>query len=133
MISENQSRKVLGCLLMASLVSTTLFAQAAGDQKTIGTIATSVASSFQAIGQLILGIAFVAGLGFGVTAIFKFKQHKDNPQQTPVGQPVALMAISAALVFLPGFYNPLGATMGVSSAGGFTGSGQDALPGAKKP
>ena len=37
------------------------------------------------------------------TAIFKFKQHKDNPTQVPVGTPVAMLAISAALVFLPGF------------------------------
>ena len=46
-----------------------------------------------------------------------------------MGTPVAMMAISAALVFLPGFYDPLGATMGLEgTAGGFTG-GTSALPG----
>jgi intracellular multiplication protein IcmD len=31
----------------------------------------------------------------------KFKQHKDNPTQTPIGTPIALVFIAAALLFLP--------------------------------
>lgn len=125
MISEYKAGRVFKNVMIFSLLSTAAFAE----ETTIGTIATTVTGSFNAIGSLILGIAFVAGLGFGVAAIFKFKQHKDNPTQVPVGTPVAMMAISAALVFLPGFYNPLGATMGLSgTAGGFEG-GTTALPG----
>lgn len=127
MISEHNAGKIFRKVMLVSFLSTAVFA--ADDKTTIGTIAKNVTGSFQEIGQLILGIAFVAGLGFGVAAIFKFKQHKDNPTQVPVGTPVAMMAISAALVFLPGFYNPLGNTMGVEgSAGGFEG-GTSALPG----
>ena len=36
-----------------------------------------------------------------VLAVFNFKQHKDNPTQTPVGMPIALVAVAAALLFLP--------------------------------
>ncbi len=116
-------------LLEIMLITATCVALADSEEQTIGTIAQTITKSFKGIGELILSVAFVAGLCFGVAALFKFKQHKDNPTQVPVGTPVAMMAISAALVFLPSFYNPLGATMGVKDAGGFQGAGLKALPG----
>ena len=134
MISNTKSRKICRAILLSSVVLTpAVFAgDAAGgsSKQTIGSIATTITESFEGIGKLILSIAFVAGLGFGVAAIFKFKQHKDNPTQVPVGTPVAMLGISAALVFLPSFYDPLGATMGVGTAGGFEGGGASGLPGA---
>lgn len=36
-----------------------------------------------------------------VLAVYNFKQHKDNPTQLPIGTPIALVAIAAALLFLP--------------------------------
>ena len=99
---------------------------------TIGGLADSIVGSFENLGKMILGLAFVAGIGFGAAAMFKFKQHKDNPQQNPIGNPITMLLISAALVFLPGFYAPMGGTMGLSdgSAGGYTGDGIQAMPGA---
>ena len=132
MLANHTTKKLVRQIILPSMLITSFtFAE---DTKTIGTMAASVSSTFQALGQMIIGIAFVAGLGFGVAAIFKFKQHKDNPTQVPVGTPVAMLAISAALVFLPGFYNPLGATMGPSASdgGGFKGDGSSVLPGAEK-
>ena len=128
MISNYKASKVCKGLLVATvLVSSAAIAEE--KTKTIGTMASTISESFEAIGKMILGIAMVAGLGFGVAAIFKFKQHKDNPTQVPVGTPVAMLAISAALVFLPSLYSPLGATMGVEATGGFQGGGTDVLPG----
>ena len=49
-----------------------------------------------------LAVAYIAGLGFGVAAIFKFKQVKDNPTQIPISTPFALLGVSTLLVFLPG-------------------------------
>jgi hypothetical protein len=43
----------------------------------------------------------LTGLGFALSAILKFKAHKDNPKQTPIGTPIALVFIAAALLFLP--------------------------------
>ncbi len=127
MISNYKASKVCKGLLVATVLVSSV-AVAEDDKTTIGSMATSISESFEAIGKMILGIAMVAGLGFGVAAIFKFKQHKDNPTQVPVGTPVAMLAISAALVFLPSLYSPLGATMGVESSGGFEGEGTNALP-----
>ena len=135
-MKKNISKRVIKCLIYSSLVTGIAFASGGGTgsgtgsggggSTTVGTIASKITESFTNIGKLIFSIAYVAGLGFGVAAIFKFKQHKDNPTQVPIGTPIALIAMSSALVFLPGFYKPLGTTMGIdaAAAGGFTGGGQ---------
>ena len=100
----------------------------------IGTIATNITQSFGGLTKLLIAIAYVAGIGFGVAAIFKFKQHKDNPTQVPIGNPITMLMISAALVFLPGIYSPLGSTIfgsdfSESEAGGTLGKGASIIPG----
>lgn len=82
----------------------------------IGSVATNVASGFMAIAKLITGAAFLAGLGFMMAAILKFKAHKDNPQQIPVGTPIALLFVGAALVFIPALLKVGGVTLFGSGA-----------------
>ena len=106
----------------------------ADDVSNLGDLATNVTGNFTDIGYLMTGVAYLAGVGFGISAIFKFKQHKDNPTQIPIGTPFALLAVSVLLVFLPGLYEPAGSTIygsdySTEKAGGFTGSGADTLPG----
>lgn len=98
----------------------------------LGTLASNVTQSYENIGKLMVSTAYLAGIGFGIAAIFKFKQHKDNPTQIPVGTPFTLLAVSAALVFLPGLYAPLGSTIFGSDShpgGGYTGGGASSIPG----
>ncbi|MES2204260.1 MAG: type IV secretion protein IcmD [Pseudomonadota bacterium] len=89
----------------------------ADDAIDIGTVAGNVTDTFQEIAQLITAASYVAGLGFAVGAILKFKAHKDNPQQITVGVPIALMFVAAALIFLPSMFDVAGGTLfGSSSA-----------------
>ena len=77
----------------------------------VGGIATTVNAQLEQIAQLVAQVAFVAGMLFFVAAIFKFKQHKDNPTQVPVGTPLTMVVISAALMFMGNFITPLGETL----------------------
>jgi intracellular multiplication protein IcmD len=79
--------------------------------QTLGGMASNVISSFAAIGKLITAGSYIAGLAFSVGAIMKFKQHKDNATQIPIGQPIGLILIAAALLFMPTLLETLGATM----------------------
>ena len=104
--------------------------------QTIGEIATNIAGSFEDIGKLMIGVAYISGIGFGIASVFKFKQVKDNPTQIPIGTPFALLFISAMLVFLPGLYMPVAETIFgkpaselSGEAGGFEGEGVCGLPG----
>lgn len=84
--------------------------------KTIGSLAESVTGSLRNLAKLITAIAYIAGLGFAVGAILKFKQHKDNPTQIPIGTPVALLFVAAALIFLPMIFGMVGETLFGSGA-----------------
>src|SRR5262245_53771664 len=111
--------KFLGFFAVLALC---IVGQAYGADKTVGDIATEVTGSFQGIGKLIIAAAYVAGFSLVLAAIFKFKQHKDNPQQVPMGTPIALLAIGVVLVFLPSLFAPAGQTVfgDEQTAGGFT-------------
>ncbi len=77
----------------------------------IGKVASSVQKNFAAIAQLITAGSYIAGLGFGVGAVVKFKAHKDNPQQVQLSQPIALLFVAAALMFIPSVFKSVGTTL----------------------
>lgn len=79
--------------------------------KTLGNMASSITSSFTSVTKLITAGSYLAGLGFSIGAIMKFKQHKDNPTQIPIGTPIALVFIGAALLFMPTILGVAGQTM----------------------
>lgn len=105
------------------------FADGAAPAGSIGATAETITGSFEALGKLMMGIAYIAGFGFTIAAIFKFKQHKDNPTQIPIGTPIALLIIGVALIFLPGIIKVGGSTAGLKTGGGFTGEGIKELKG----
>ncbi len=118
----------LGCFIVGSAF--------AGNTQGIGDIAAGVTGSFSQIGQLMIAVSYLAGIGFTIAAIFKFKQHKDNPTQIPLGTPLALLTLGIVLVFLPSFFAPAGNTLfgdGEQIPGGFTGEeAASKLPGGDK-
>lgn len=90
----------------------------------IGAVAENVQDSFGAIAKVITSGAYIAGMGFVLGAIFKFKAHKDNPTQIPIGTPIALLFIGAAMIFLPTIFSVAGTTLFTSqgSIGGVSGT-----------
>lgn len=76
----------------------------------IGGTATDL-SNLSALAKLITAGAYVAGFGFALGAIAKFKAHKDNPTQIPIGTPIALVFIAAALLFSPAIFGTTGTTL----------------------
>jgi len=96
---------------------------AAANNLTIGGMASTITTSFSSLTKLITAGSYLAGLGFSIGAIMKFKQHKDNPTQIPIGTPIALVFIAAALLFLPSILSVTGATMFGSSGGTTAGPG----------
>ncbi|MGM9452628.1 type IV secretion protein IcmD [Legionella bozemanae] len=101
------------CLSVLALVSQ----DAAAGGISVGTMASTITSSFTNLTKLITAGSYLAGLGFSIGAIMKFKQHKDNPTQIPIGTPIALVFIAAALLFLPSILGVTGVTMFGGSGG----------------
>lgn len=113
---------------LVTLISLTAMAAFAkntggGGAQNLSGIAGNVIENFGALAKMITAAAYVAGFGFAFAAILKFKAHKDNPQQIPVGTPIALLFIGAALIFLPTLFSVTGQTVFGSgaTAGGVSG------------
>lgn len=125
----------LDFLLMLTLLTVVGFAFAQGlpssPEGTLGALADNVTKSFESMGKLMIAAAYIGGFGLTVAAIFKFKQHKDNPTQIPIGTPIALLVIGVILVFLPGLFGTAGTTVfgEEKEIGGFTGGGASKITG----
>ena len=98
----------------------------------LGGMAANITGSFKQFGQLMIAVSYVAGIGFCIMAIFKFKKHRDNPTSVPMGAPIALLGIGIVLIFFPAIITPAGTTLlgakAATNSGGFSGSG-GTLPG----
>jgi intracellular multiplication protein IcmD len=87
---------------------------------TIGGMASNMTHTFEAITKLLTAGSYIAGIAFSIGALMKFKQHKDNPQSVPIGTPVSLIFIAAALLFLPSILSVTGESLfgkGASTSG----------------
>jgi intracellular multiplication protein IcmD len=73
-----------------------------------GGVSEQIVGSFAQLARLLTAGSYIAGLAFSIGAIMKFKQHKDNPTQVPIGTPIALLGIAAALLFFPSVLGVVG-------------------------
>jgi intracellular multiplication protein IcmD len=117
--------RALPLLSLTQVVAQADGAGGAGTGQGIGSVATTITSQLAAVGKLVIGVAQVAGLVFMAAGLFKLKQHKDNPQQIPIGTPLTMLVIGACLAFLPSLVDTGGATLFADGGkkGGFTGQG----------
>jgi len=109
--------KVSFLSLGLTFLSTTA-AFAAGSDVGLGAIATNVSGQLSSMAQLMVYVAYVAGVGFALAGILQFKAHKDNPQQTPLSKAVVLIIVAACLLFLPSVMSAAGGSVFGSSASG---------------
>ena len=91
-----QTKKIKIDAVLTGFILLTLSGAAFATGQTLGSMATNVIASFASIGKLITAGSYIAGLAFSVGAIMKFKQHKDNATQIPIGQPIGLILVAAA-------------------------------------
>jgi intracellular multiplication protein IcmD len=101
------STGVLALMLFTEMA----FAGGGGSGGGVGAVAKTVTSNLVSIANLIGAAAYVSGIAFALTGLMKFKAHKDNPQQTPLSQPIVLIMIAAGLIFLPSMIGAAGGTL----------------------
>lgn len=114
------SMKKLGVSVVLLAGTSVAFAES------LGTMASALTSTFTSVGNAITALSYIAGLGFAIAAILQFKQHKENPSQTPVGKPISQVLIAAALLFLPSMFSAVGNTI-FASGGTTAGAGGTAI------
>ena len=86
-------------IIMCSIASAQGICAPAGGLKTV--LDTAYSTTFVSVASLIGGTAYIGGLAFGVVAVIKFKQHRDNPAQVTIGVPINMLIVSIGLIYLP--------------------------------
>ncbi len=79
--------------------------------KTITDVAIGSKNDVLNVYKMTGALAFLCGLAFMIVSMFKFKQFKDNPQQTTVGTPIMLFFIGVLLVYMPSLQDSSGETL----------------------
>jgi hypothetical protein len=98
----------------------------AAETTDIGTAAAKLTTSFTNIGKLLVGAAYIGGFGFVIAGIFKFKLAKDSHGQIPFSTPIAIVAVGAALLFLPSLVEIVSQSIFEKPVyGGFEGKGAE--------
>jgi len=117
-INKSQRRwPMMGVVFVLLSIACLIFGDVAFAKNiSIGSLAYHITESLGNLARLITAGSYIAGFGFAVGAILKFKAHKDNPTQIPVGTPIALLFIAAALIFLPAIFGVTEKTMFGGSA-----------------
>ncbi len=118
-------RRLSALIAILSGASYTVTSYAEGVM-TLGDMALTITKSFEGLAKLITAGAYMAGIGFVMASMLKFKAHKDNPTQIPIGTPIALLFVGSALIFLPHIfviagYTIFGGTGGAAGINGTTG------------
>lgn len=101
----------LGLALLSMLTFCEFNCAYAGSNQTLGDIALNVTSSMSGLAKLITAVSYVAGIGFAMMGLLKFKAHKDNPTQVHLSQAFVLIVISVGLIFLPNLISTGGTTI----------------------
>jgi intracellular multiplication protein IcmD len=115
MVSKQVKKAIL--LLTGAILCLCVGTVFAAAQSGIALIAANVTTNLSNIAKLITAGAYVAGFGFAVAAIVKFKAHKDNPTQIALSIPIVYLFMGAALMFAPAVFKSTGITLFGSTSG----------------
>lgn len=98
LFKSRKSLLLIGFALL--LVSDAVFAQ----QKA-GDVARGVFDQMKDFADAATAGAFLGGIVVGITALFKFKAHSEDPQRNKIAMPIILSLVAAGLIGLPAFLN----------------------------
>ena len=109
-------RNRLNVSLMTAM-ATVLATGEASAQSSVGTIANTAGTSLQGMGDLLLGGAFLGGLGFVGAGLLKMKKAADSDGRDPYGPGIWRLGVGGALVALPVLTNAMQGTLFSSKTG----------------
>lgn len=104
---------------LAAIATTAIFASTSTDANATGftNVTNNILASSQDTPKLILTVAYVAGLGFGVLGVLKLKGHVDSPQQVPLKDGLMRLAAGGALLAFPALLDAMQQTVGAGGTG----------------
>lgn len=74
----------------------------------LNAVADNLLSHLGSVYTLIGMANYVAGFCFLCVSVFKFKQHKDNPTQQTIGNPLMYLLLAILLMYMANIIKPIG-------------------------
>lgn len=115
----NRRRALALLALTLSMATATAMAQ-----QNIGNMANNLLSQLGSVADVVLALAFIAGLAFFTMGAVSLYQHGKNPDHNPMKKVVILFIAGALLVGLPSAILMTQASLGVSGSHTSTSAGQ---------
>lgn len=99
---------VTAAIAVAMIPELAFAAGEAASTHSIGDVAMQASKSINGVQVMIQGACYMAGVALAGGSMFKFKAHKDNPQQTALSVPIVMLAVAAGLLYLPSLMTTAG-------------------------
>lgn len=89
--------------LMALSVTTIITANTAYAMNDFGAISSTIVTLLGSVSEILDVIAWVTGAGFAISAIVKYREHRQKPQSVPLSGPITEIIIASILIAFPFF------------------------------
>lgn len=99
---KKNTMKTLG-LLGLGVALTALAVDPAMAQTGLNKVTTELRGQMGGVADLLSAVSYIGGVGFGIKAALKLKEHNETKGQTPLSQPITMGIVAALLIALPTF------------------------------
>ena len=99
---KKNTMKTLG-LLGLGVALTALAVDPAMAQTGLNKVTTELRGQMGGVADLLSAVSYIGGVGFGIKAALKLKEHNESKGQTPLSQPITMGVVAALLIALPTF------------------------------
>lgn len=62
---------------------------------------TNLKDQLPGVADVLSAVAYIGGIGFGIKAALKLKEHNESKGQIPLSQPITMAVVAALLLALP--------------------------------
>ena len=115
-------------LMAAATVGAMLSPLEAFAQNNFNNIVGNIGTASSRMPSLVTTVAYIGGLGLGVSGIMAIKQHVDNPAQAPLKNGLIRLAAGGALLAFPGLTDAMSSITGAGTMKTYTAAGAIAYP-----
>ena len=99
---KKNTMKTLG-LLGLGVALTALAVDPAMAQTGLNKVTGELKTQMGGVADLLSAVSYIGGVGFGIKAALKLKEHNESKGQTPLSQPITMGIVAALLIALPTF------------------------------
>ena len=99
---KKNTMKTLG-LLGLGVALTALAVDPAMAQTGLNKVTGELKNQMGGVADLLSAVSYIGGVGFGIKAALKLKEHNESKGQTPLSQPITMGIVAALLIALPTF------------------------------